>query len=452
MSHMDTEIAGLLRAIDPAALGSRLRNARVAKGLTQAEVAGGDASTGYISRIEAGQRRPDGALLERIAGRLDTSVEGLVMGVDPDRRAEVMLDLDYAELALASGDVDDALARTAHVLALSDGTELSALRLRARHLNALALEGAGRLEEAIVALEDLLDEEPPGAGWLTSAIALSRCYRESGDLARAIDTGESALRRLENLNLDGVDEAIRLAVTVAAAYFERGDASYAVRLCHRIIERAEGLESATAKAAAYWNASVMESRQGAVDVAVSLAQKALVLMELGDDRRNVARLRSQLGISQLRLNPPALDAAQANLEQASRELEWSSASRADTARNQLALARVNYLSGDLEAAGRLAADIFSVASGSVPLLAADALVLSGQIAADQGDLSRAKEAYREAILTLSGVGADRSAAQLWFELGDLLEDIGASDEARDAYRRAAVSTGLSTRQPVSAAR
>ena len=42
---------------------------------------------------------------------------------------------------------------------------------------------------------------------------------------------------------------------------------------------------------------------------------------------------------------------------------------------------------------------------------------------------------------LTGVGADRDAAQLWFELADLLEDVGDLDAARDAYRSAAASTG-----------
>ena len=66
-------------------------------------------------------------------------------------------------------------------------------------------------------------------------------------------------------------------------------------------------------------------------------------------------------------------------------------------------------------------------------------------------MDEAKRAYREAILLLSGVGADRGAAQIWFELGGLLEGLGDQDGALDAYRRAAASTGLvSTRARSSA--
>ena len=103
MSHVDNELAGLLRTIDLTTLGTRIRNARLAKGLTQAELAGPDASTAYISRIEAGHRRPDGRLLERIVSRLDTTLDELLHGVDPHQKAEATLKLDYAELALAGG-------------------------------------------------------------------------------------------------------------------------------------------------------------------------------------------------------------------------------------------------------------------------------------------------------------------------------------------------------------
>ena len=54
-------------------------------------------------------------------------------------------------------------------------------------------------------------------------IALSRCYRESGDFAKAVEVGEMILEHLADTPLDTSDEAVQMAVTLAAAYFERGD-------------------------------------------------------------------------------------------------------------------------------------------------------------------------------------------------------------------------------------
>ena len=48
-------------------------------------------------------------------------------------------------------------------------------------------------------------------------------------------------------------------------------------------------------------------------------------------------------------------------------------------------------------------------------------------------------------MLLTSVGADRDAADLWFELAGLLEGVGDLDAARVAYRSAAASTGLRAR-------
>jgi tetratricopeptide (TPR) repeat protein len=93
----------------------------------------------------------------------------------------------------------------------------------------------------------------------------------------------------------------------------------------------------------------------------------------------------------------------------------------------------------------MCAEIMLTTVDEAPLLAADAQSLAGQVAAARGDADGAKSAYRRAVFLLTGVGADRDAAQLWFELADLLEDVGDVDAARDAYRSAAASSGLRSR-------
>ena len=79
------------------------------------------------------------------------------------------------------------------------------------------------------------------------------------------------------------------------------------------------------------------------------------------------------------------------------------------------------------------------------LAEAEARSLEGQTYAAEGDMAQAARAYQQAVLVLSAIGADRGAAQLWFDLADLLDQVGLADEARDAYRRAAASTGLRAR-------
>ena len=265
--------------------------------------------------------------------------------------------------------------------------------------------------------------------WLASAISLCRCYRETGDLARAIDTGEDALRHLEEYGLDGTDEAVQLAVTLAAAHFERGDVSHAVRQCQRAIEHAERLDSPKAKASAYWNASMMKAEQGAVEAAVPMAQKALALLESADDNRNLARLRSQLGQSQLQLDPPAV--ADARAEPAARRpgpgvvqrepgrhrraTSWRS--RGHTSSPGTSRRRTHGRHRSSGGAGR---------SRSSPRRRGSCAARSPPTRVTS---PRPRSSYREAVLSLTAVGADRGAAQLWFELAGLLEEIGDAAEA-----------------------
>ncbi|HEX3706510.1 MAG TPA: helix-turn-helix domain-containing protein [Mycobacteriales bacterium] len=439
---MNAELAGRLRDADPNVLGERIRNLRLARGLTQSGLADGAVTVGYISRIEAGQRRPDAALLERFATVLGTTAEHLVTGIEPERADEIVFSLLNAELALETGAAEEALTALA-TLAPPAGSKLSDdVETRAGLLRARALEALGRYDEAILQLERLLEDQSANGPLLPVMLALSRCHRESGDLTRAVEVGDAGLRSLKDAGLDGGDEAIRLVVTVAAAYFERGDTGHAVRLAMDALRRSEEMGSPAARAAAYWEASIFESRRGGAAVAIPLARRALELLATGEDRRNLARLRAQLGVMLLRLDPPEFADAADHLESARRDLAASSASVVDIAHCEVALARARFLAGDDAAAQELAENVAELTREIAPAVAAEAASVLGLLASGVGDTQLASDHYRNAVALLTGVGQDRQAAQLWLELGAQLELLGDADTARDAYRRAAVATGL----------
>jgi len=443
---MDARHADLLKECDPTELGRRLRAVRLAKGMTQADVAGGAMSVAYLSRMETGQRRPTARVLVEIAHRLDTPVEELLGETMPREMDEIRLTLDYAELSLESGESHEALTHVREALERLESSPAAALNERARFLNARAHEALGRTDEALDELESMV-----GGGGVSglmrvkAGIALSRVYRESGDLGRAIETGERILAELAESGLDSCDEAVQLAVTIAAAYFERGDSGHAVRICRAAIAKAEALGSPTARASAYWNASAMQARRGDILNAAPLAERALALLSEGQDTRNLARLRGELGHLQLALDPPDVEQAQQNLQKAAEDLAWSSAAPADRAWTQLGLARARFLAGDLAGSRGLTVQVREISDGNAPLAEAEARALEGQTYAAEDNMAKAAQAYQEAVLVLSAIGADRGAAQLWFDLADLLEQVGQAEAARDAYKRAAASTGLRAR-------
>src|SRR5690348_13618322 len=109
MTNEDLRLAELSRTIDPRDLGRHLRNARVAAGLTQSALAAGEVTAAYISRLEDGQRRPDFELLKRLAKRAGVSMDYLLTPEPNDKRLELDLAVDYAELELAGGNAGAAL-------------------------------------------------------------------------------------------------------------------------------------------------------------------------------------------------------------------------------------------------------------------------------------------------------------------------------------------------------
>jgi tetratricopeptide (TPR) repeat protein len=438
---VDPDLLVSAKTIDSRVLGRRLREARLAAGMRQAEVAGEYCSTPYLSRIEGGQRRPDPRLLEQLAQSLGVTVRSL-LHEGGDDHAEFRLELDYAELYLASGEPAEALQKAEEILDGLPAGSAPHLTSGAKRVLASAQEALGDTEAAIETFTSLAEETPEDPAWLQVMLALCRCYREVGDLSRAITVGETAIRRAAELGLDGSTDAVQVVLTLAAAHYENGDLTDAVRLCQRAMQQAEATGSHSARASAYWNASVIESHRGDVTSAITLAKKALALFEVDGEARHLARLRSQLGIFQLRLDPPDVDAAERNLVQAGIEMSAANTTPADRARNDLALARAHMLQGDLMAAQTEADQVFQSTRHEYPLIAAEACMVAGSVFATDGDVERAKQAARESALLLSSVNADRALGQLWFDLADMLESLGAHDDARDAYRRAGVSLGL----------
>jgi tetratricopeptide (TPR) repeat protein len=443
---MSPELAHQLTAMDPAALGARIKAARIAAGLTQPELAGTDASVAYLSRIESGQRRPSVELLGSLAARLGVQLEYLVLGDTWEDGQRLELLLDHAELSLVGGEAEQALARAREALNSPGLDTVPGGAVRARYVEAAALDTMGDAG-ASAAFQLVLQGRPDSVTRLKSATALCRIWREQGQLERAIACAQAELDS-QPAEVLGSEEGIRLSVTLAAALFVAGRTIEAAELCDRAIAESERLSSPVARASAYWNASMIRAEAGDVSEALSMAKRALHLLESTERVRDIGRLRTQMVAIMLEADPPRLEDAQEQLRVADTELDWSAATPVDRARHEFVNARAHFMAGEIDLARDRAVTVLDSTATEMPLLSVDALTLLGQIAWAEGDRDEAHAWYRRAIATLTGVGADREAAQVWFQLGTLASQAGLVEESADAFRRAAVSTGLRARLPV----
>src|SRR5215470_12521503 len=86
---MDEQTAiqeNLIRETPAMRLGQRLRRARLARNLTQGEVAKNLFSVSYVSAVERGQIRPSLGALERLAERLQVPLTDLLGNTDFEAR------------------------------------------------------------------------------------------------------------------------------------------------------------------------------------------------------------------------------------------------------------------------------------------------------------------------------------------------------------------------------
>src|SRR3954452_22114378 len=88
--------------------GARLRRLRAERGLLQSDLVGDGVSASYVSLLESGRRQPTPPVAAALANRLGVPLELLLNGASDADLQEARLNLDYAELALRSGEPDSA--------------------------------------------------------------------------------------------------------------------------------------------------------------------------------------------------------------------------------------------------------------------------------------------------------------------------------------------------------
>jgi tetratricopeptide (TPR) repeat protein len=346
------------------------------------------------------------------------------------------LELDYAELELATGSGQAALDR---LEALGTPTEQDLQRV-ARLLYALASASVGK--DPVPALEELLGNDASGDDvWVRAHVALCRSLRDAGDLETAIARGEAAMALLEQRGLSGTDQGVQLAVTLAGVCELSGEISKALRISRKALAEAERLDSPSAQAMAYWNASVCESQVGNIESALELAERALGLLGADGDLRHRAMLRSNVGAFLLMLEPPEPATALEHLDLAVSELSMCGATASEVARSVVEQARAHSMTGGEGRALELLGGVLDERDHLSPFLVADALVLQGHLLWTLGS-GGAEDLYRQAVLALATTGQDRAVAKLWYQLAVRFEEVGDVAGALNAYRRAGVASGV----------
>src|SRR3954465_1766582 len=102
------------------ALGRRIRDLRVRRGMSQAQLALPELSDSYVSLIESGKRVPTPDVVRLLARKLGCYDSYLSSGIDEDVQDRRRVTIEDAEIALQNGEAAEARDRLTELLADPD--------------------------------------------------------------------------------------------------------------------------------------------------------------------------------------------------------------------------------------------------------------------------------------------------------------------------------------------
>lgn len=269
-------------------VGQRVRRLRLARGLTQRQLAAPGVSNAYVSRIESGDRAPSLRVLRILARRLGVPLEYLETGAPVPAAAERQLRLSDAELELRLGRNLTKAERVFHdELAQGDEPALAARahaglgRLAARRSD--HAETIGELEAATRSGYFPPEARPDFYRTLAAA------YTAIGEPRRAVRLLSDSLDELRERVPEDATLHIRFAVYLAAAYSEVGEPTLARHALEEAHEKAQH-ESASPQIRInlYWASARAAWLEADSEGALVHIHRAIGLLETTEDTYNLA--------------------------------------------------------------------------------------------------------------------------------------------------------------------
>ncbi len=422
-------------------LGDRLRQLRVAAGLTQTDVAGTRFSKEYISQIERGKTRPTREAVEWLAQRLGVNADFLQSGVSTDERTRIETRLARAEALTEAAEHLESIEHVEDIRTAVLASGSPELELRMLAVEAWARQSVGQVREGI----DLLVRarsiaEAPQFSDVDRADVLFRlgvCRYKLSSIATSVALLDEALQLADRSGLPC--DLLRSKVLDWRSRCRRRQRDYeaAREDVERALELAEGLDDPRMIAHVFFQASLIAEREGQWVSARRYAERAKALYEEVDDRLDVGRMLNNLGAFNFLLGKP--DDALKYLQDAVKVL-IDVGGRSDEVANAISsLAHVQLDQGDLHAAEEQARHALSLLEDHEDRLGeiGNAHLLLGRSLLEQGRLEESAGSLAEAESTFDKFESTSHRAAVWIAKGDLAARRDDDAEAARLYRRAA---------------
>ena len=439
MAEISSELrADRRRRPSPSEIGERVRQLRIARGLTQGQLGLGRVSKEYVSQIERGRARPSSATLDWLADRLGVDRLFLETGISsPEQELTAGL-VARAEAAVAARSHEEALECLEQAGPPSPRWE-SAVALRALVAEATARSELGNVREALPLLErarDLAEGDSfTDEDRANVLFHMGRCRYKLSSVSTAVALFTEALKLMRNT--ESVDDRLRSRILRwrSRCYRRQNDFEAAREDVEAALELAERLGDRDALAHGYFQASIIAERNGQWVLARSHAERAKELYEEQDDRLSVGRLLNNLGGLAFLLGDP--QKAERLLKDAfSVALEVGSTP--DAAQAVSSLAQVHLRTGQPKLAEQQARHALRLLEGRLDFLdeQGNAQLVLGRALLEQGKLEEAEQALAESEATFEQLSSASHRAAAWTAQAELNVRRGDEDKALKLYRLA----------------
>src|SRR2546421_2653790 len=421
-------------------LGERLRQLRVAGGMTQTVLAGERFSKEYVSQIERGKTKPTAETIQWLADRLGVDAGFLANGVSADERGRVDSALARADALLEARRNDEALEQFEDIRSAVLATGMPELEARALSGEATVRMRRGEVREAITLLERAraLSESATFSD-IERADVLFRlgvARYKLNSVQTALGLFDESLKLAERSEIPSDHLRSNVLAWRSRCYRRRRDLEAAREDVERALELAESLNDRRTAADIYFQASIIADREGHWILARSYAERAKAAYEEVADRTNLGRLMNNLGGINFLLGHP--DEAISFLKDAVRiALEVGSDTEAAHAVN--GIAQVHLRVGDVaraEEQARYALELLGDRVDEVSEIGNAQLVL-GRALLEQDRLDEAEAAFRAGEAAYDQLASASHRASAWVAQGDLAAKRGDDRAAARLYRQAA---------------
>jgi tetratricopeptide (TPR) repeat protein len=421
-------------------LGSRLRRLRLARGLTQKELASPRYTHAYVSTIEAGRRQPSRQAVEFFADKLGVHVDELLTGRPPGLAARLELRLLEARIALSAGQLDEAEQVFKAVGREAKRFQLKRIEGAAEEGRGLLLERLSKPEEALEhyqRAEEIVRSEPPTVR-VDAVDGKARCFTSLGDVRYAIFLLESLLDELERENIHDPNALARIHSGLVFSYLDAGLYQRASDSALELERLAPNLTDPLRVASMHMNVARLYLTQGRIDDALRSLGRA-------EDAYRQLDLKTDMGYAHLARGyvlsrENQLGSARDELDQALAVFQ-ETGDQKNLTRALNELARVQRLEGEPDQAQELLErSIELTGSTDTPILAWAHREL-GLVLLDR-DPAAAEKNFRVAIDLYERSEQPVELAVTYRALGDLMHAKGNRDAGCDAYR-----TGILALEP-----